>query len=115
MDSDSIKNLEEEYSSISSDAILAILFGLCGIIVCMYCMLKSAAIRINFGDLARRYPVLNHFFGENQAEPGQERRIHSDECSICFMPITNEVGAACGHIFCGIKFVFVEFDRKMYY
>jgi hypothetical protein len=40
---------------------------------------------------------------DDQANGNQANfdRIHADHCCICFGDLTHEVGATCGHVFCG--------------
>ena len=40
-------------------------------------------------------------YGRRRNEASAQNRIETDECCICYSNIEFEVGATCGHIFCG--------------
>lgn len=114
MDSDTT-NLPEEPSFFvfSSEAALVIVLGIVSFITYIYFIIKSGIFTSFFEAIGRRFPILNINHGNENPQDAQARRIHSDECSICFMPITYEVGAACGHIFCGNLF-YIFNEREMH-
>jgi hypothetical protein len=85
------------------EAILAIVVGTM-FCCCNACLIfKTNNLEVMVKKLAEKYPSLKFFTERAFPSPQSAPRIHSDDCCLCCNPISNEVGALCGHIFCGRK------------